>query len=170
MSLPQLLARVVFQGTQIVGKAFAEAGRQAWRNARTVPAEASAAGGAGAGGANSASGNSKGDQLTRTHRMTVEEARMILNLKAQEGEVVEEAKARLTKSYDHLFAVNAPPAPKGQKGGGSGSFYMQSKVVRARQRIEAEWEEQLQAVKEAAKPDAGADQSQTPPPPPPPAQ
>jgi import inner membrane translocase subunit TIM16 len=132
--------------------------------------------------------------------MTVEEARMILNLKAQEGEVVEEAKERLTKvssaryraeveaaasrnrltytlvvplssqSYEHLFAVNAPPAPKGQKGGGSGSFYMQSKVVRARQRIEAEWEEQLQAVKEAAKPDAGADQSQTPPPPPPPAQ
>lgn len=123
---------------------------------------------------------------------------MILNLKAQEGEVVEEAKERLTKvssacstaeaiesssqsidlsvlplpsqSYEHLFAVNAPPAPKGQKGGGSGSFYMQSKVVRARQRIEAEWEEQLQAVKEAAKPDAGADQSQTPPPPPPPTQ
>lgn len=31
-SLPQLLARVVFQGTQIVGKAFAEAGRQAWRS------------------------------------------------------------------------------------------------------------------------------------------
>lgn len=29
--------------------------------------------------------------------MTVEEARMILNLKAQEGEVVEEAKERLTK-------------------------------------------------------------------------
>lgn len=47
----------------------------------------------------------------------------------------------LLQAYDHLFSVNAPPAPKGQKGGGSGSFYMQSKVVRAKQRIEAEWEE-----------------------------
>lgn len=71
--------------------------------------------------------------------MTLEEARMILNIKPQEGEAIEEFQARLQKSYDHLYAVNAPPAPKGKEGGGSGSFYMQSKVVRARQRIEAEW-------------------------------
>lgn len=64
---------------------------------------------------------------------------MILNIKPQEGETVEAFKERLQKSYDHLYSVNAPPAPKGKEGGGSGSFYMQSKVVRARQRIEAEW-------------------------------
>lgn len=59
------------------------------------------------------------------------------------------------QTYDHLFAVNAPPAPKGKTGGGSGSFYMQSKVVRARQRIEAEWEDQLKAMKEASSDAAG---------------
>lgn len=44
------------------------------------------------------------------------------------------------QSYEHLFKTNAPPAPKGQPGGGAGSFYLQSKIVRARERIEAEWE------------------------------
>lgn len=43
------------------------------------------------------------------------------------------------QNYDHLFKTNAPPAPKGKEGGGSGSFYIQSKIVRARERIEAEW-------------------------------
>ncbi|CAO1638263.1 unnamed protein product [Parajaminaea phylloscopi] len=146
MSLPQLLARVLIQGTQIVGKAFLEAGRQAGRNFRATPE--AAAGGA----ASSASGDAKGDQLTRTHRMTLEEARMILNIKPQEAEPLEEARERLIKVYDHLFAVNTPPAPKGQKGGGSGSFYMQSKVVRARQRIEAEWERLAKNVGEQEEP------------------
>lgn len=90
-SLPQLLARVLIQGTQIVGKAFLEAGRQAGRNFRATPE--AAAGGAAAGSGSDA----KGDQLTRTHRMTLEEARMILNIKAQEGEALEEAREKLTK-------------------------------------------------------------------------
>ncbi|CAO1620555.1 unnamed protein product [Sympodiomycopsis kandeliae] len=134
MSLPQLLARILIQGTSIVGKAFAEAGRQAVRNAKAVPAEASAAGSSGS------SSSSGIDEITRTHRMTLEEAKMILNVKPTEGESVDLFKERLMKSYDHLYKVNAPPAPKGKEGGGSGSFYMQSKVVRARQRIEAEWQ------------------------------
>lgn len=98
-SLPQLLARVLIQGSQILGKAFVEAGRQAGRNLRATPESANATAGArpGQGGA----ADAKSDQLTRTHRMTVEEARMILNVKAPEGgsgaEITEEIRQQLTK-------------------------------------------------------------------------
>ncbi|SPO32540.1 related to PAM16 - Presequence translocase-Associated Motor [Ustilago trichophora] len=151
MSLPKTLAQILFVGTQIVGKALLEAGRQAGRNARAGRVEASAAGAAGVG---SGSAASPSDQLTRTHRMTLDEAKLILNLKqdvsaaglsgaaapAAEGKsILDQVREAMVKNYDHLFATNAPPAPKGQKGGGAGSFYIQSKVVRARERIEAEW-------------------------------
>lgn len=66
------------------------------------------------------------------------------------------------QNYEHLFATNAPPAPKGKTGGGSGSFYVQSKIVRARERIEAEWKEVAKAFEQQK---AAKDQ---PPPPPPP--
>lgn len=53
---------------------------------------------------------------------------------------------------------------------------MQSKVVRAKQRIEAEWEQLAKNIGQAAEAEEaasgsgkGADQSHTPPPPPPPA-
>ncbi|CBQ73935.1 related to PAM16-Presequence translocase-Asssociated Motor [Sporisorium reilianum SRZ2] len=154
MSLPKTLAQILFVGTQIVGKALLEAGRQAGRNARAGRVEASAAGAAGVG---SGSAASPSDQLTRTHRMTLDEAKLILNLKqdlsaaglgasasapaagAEGKSILDQVREAMVKNYDHLFATNAPPAPKGQKGGGAGSFYVQSKVVRARERIEAEW-------------------------------
>ncbi|KDN50386.1 hypothetical protein K437DRAFT_65935 [Tilletiaria anomala UBC 951] len=143
MSLPKVLAQILFQGSVIVGRAFLEAGRQAARNARAGQMEA-AAGAAGAGaGAGGAGGGSITDQITRAHRMTMDEAKMILNFKeeskALELPTAQEVEAMI-KSYEHLFKTNAPPAPKGQTGGGAGSFYIQSKVVRARERIEAEWE------------------------------
>ncbi len=94
--------------------------------------------------------------------MTLDEAKLILNLKQDvsaaglsggEGKtVLEQVRESMVKSYDHLFATNAPPAPKGQKGGGAGSFYIQSKVVRARERIEAEWS----LLDAAKKPEADA--------------
>ncbi|UZJ54679.1 hypothetical protein CBS101457_003999 [Exobasidium rhododendri] len=140
MSVPKLLAQVLFLGTQIVGRAFMEAGRQAARNARAGRVEAGSAAMAG----NSTTGNSVSDGLSRTHRMTLDEAKLILNLK--EATVAE--KEDLIRNYEHLFATNAPPAPKGKSGGGSGSFYVQSKIVRARERIEAEWKEVAKAFKE----------------------
>ena len=87
--------------------------------------------------------------MTRAHRMTLDEARMILNMKTdvsvtdamrREG-IPESLRNELAERYERLFTINAPPAPKGKTGGGAGSFYVQSKVVRARERIEAEWEE-----------------------------
>lgn len=150
-SLPKALAQILFVGTQIVGKAFLEAGRQAGRNARAGRVEAAA----GAAGVGSGSAASPSDQLTRTHRMTLDEAKLILNLKQDlsaaglgtgaasasgEGKsVLDQVREAMVKNYDHLFKTNAPPAPKGKEGGGAGSFYIQSKIVRARERIEAEW-------------------------------
>lgn len=131
---------MLFLGSQIVGKAFLEAGRQAVRNARAGRVEAGAAGMAG----NASTGNSITDGLTRAHRMTLDEARMILNLKT----AAETEKEALLKNYEHLFATNAPPAPKGKTGGGSGSFYVQSKIVRARERLEAEWKEAAKMAEE----------------------
>ncbi|PWN50582.1 hypothetical protein IE53DRAFT_387099 [Violaceomyces palustris] len=151
MSLPKILAQVLFEGTRIVGRALVEAGRQAGRNARAGRVEASA----GAGEASSSRAGTPSQQLTRSHRMTLDEAKLILNVKAdfniaematraaaKEGEktALDEFRENMIKNYDHLFAINAPPAPKGQTGGGSGSFFLQSKVVRARERLEAEME------------------------------
>ncbi|KAK3741585.1 hypothetical protein QZH41_012527, partial [Actinostola sp. cb2023] len=55
--------------------------------------------------------------------MTVQEAKQILNLQDLESEV-------LQKNYDHLFKVNDKKA--------GGSFYLQSKVVRAKERLDEE--------------------------------
>jgi len=74
--------------------------------------------------------------------MTLDEAHLILNTKR--GEAVE----RILQNYEHLFKANAPAeAPPTNGAGGRGaagiprhSHYLQSKVVRARERIEAELE------------------------------
>lgn len=55
--------------------------------------------------------------------MTLEEAKQILNIERLDPELVR-------KNYDHLFSVNDK-----SKGG---SFYLQSKVFRAKERIDHE--------------------------------
>lgn len=66
-----------------------------------------------------------------------------------------------TQNYDHLFQANDPA-----KGG---SFYIQSKVVRAKERFDMEKAAELKAkaTEEAAAAAAKAAESQQPPPPPP---
>lgn len=101
------------------------------------------------------------DKLTREHRMTLDEAHLILN--AKRGEAVERilqvrpsglcpwvlrANFLCDQNYEHLFKANAlAEAPPTNAPGGRGaaviprhSHYLQSKVVRARERIEAELE------------------------------
>lgn len=70
--------------------------------------------------------------------MTLEEAKQILN--------VEDLKnlEQITKNFEHLFAVN-------EKANG-GSFYIQSKVFRAKERIDQEIKETLKST--AKKPTA----------------
>ncbi|PPR07373.1 hypothetical protein CVT26_013689, partial [Gymnopilus dilepis] len=134
-SSPRAIVQIFITGTRILGKAFYEAGKQAAKNATAAPQAAMGSDVAGVGNATSASPT---DQLTRQHRMTLDEAQLILNVKR--GDPMEQ----VLKNYEHLFKANSPPPPpeKPQSGkklaGPFHSHYLQSKVVRARERIEAE--------------------------------
>ncbi|KAF9461307.1 Pam16-domain-containing protein [Collybia nuda] len=158
MASPKILVQILVSGTRILGKAFFEAGRQAVKNAKHAPQSAMGGDVAGVGHANS---GSISDQLTRQHRMTLDEAHLILNIKR--GDAMEQ----LTKSYEHLFKANSP-APKPEKPVSakltppSHSHYLQSKVVRARERIEAELKIPETLTTEA--PTTGTSAPGTPPP------
>ncbi|KAI0266708.1 Pam16-domain-containing protein [Gloeopeniophorella convolvens] len=156
MSAPKIIIQILITGTQIFGKALLEAGRQAAKNAKHRPQGATGGDIAGVGNATT---GSLTDKLTREHRMTIDEAHLILNTKR------EDALERVLQNYEHLFKANAPPeAPPKPAAGSRGapaprqSHYLQSKVVRARERIEAELKV---AAEEPPSPP-------TPPPPPPP--
>jgi len=108
---------------------------------------------AGVGHANSGSPT---DQLTRRHRMTLDEAQLILNVK--KGDEIEKIlKVRpdlsmvssfvldvvLWQNYEYLFKTNSPPPPpekliSGKQSLHFHSHYLQSKVFCARERLEAE--------------------------------
>ena len=98
----------------MVGRAFAEAYKQASASSQYAKAQAK---------------NNPGQANTfASHGLSLEEACKILNVKPpQEGKAnMEDVMERFKK----LFDVNDP-----KKGG---SFYLQSKILRARERIEAE--------------------------------
>ncbi|ETW80486.1 mitochondrial import inner membrane translocase, partial [Heterobasidion irregulare TC 32-1] len=135
-SAPKIIIQILITGTQIFGKALFEAGKQAVKNAKHRPD--GSIGGDVAGVGNAKSG-SLTDRLTRDHRMTLDEAHLILNVKRTE------AMEQIMRNYEHLYKANSPPAapPKstpGTRGAAPSSYshYIQSKVVRARERIEAE--------------------------------
>ncbi|KIK95144.1 hypothetical protein PAXRUDRAFT_827295 [Paxillus rubicundulus Ve08.2h10] len=160
MSAPKILIQIVLTGAQIFGKALFEAGKQAVKNAKHSPE----AMGSDVAGVRHANTGSLTDKLTREHRMTMDEAHLILNVKR--GEALE----GVLKNYEHLFKVNSPrPAPDPPATGARAGrqppppihpHYLQSKVVRARERIEAEMRiAQEDSTVEAAKPGAGTESS-----------
>ncbi|THU95343.1 protein transporter [Dendrothele bispora CBS 962.96] len=162
MASPRVLIQILVTGTKILGKAFLEAGRQAAKNART-PAQGAI--GSDVAGVRNATTGSITDRLTREHRMTLEEAHLILNVKR--GEEME----KILNNYEHLFKANSPPPPppKGTPTSGSRakatpahSHYLQSKVIRARERIEAE----LEVASETEKVAESESASSSPPSPP----
>eukprot|EP00944_MAST-04C_sp_MAST-4C-sp1_P014017 g14017.t1 len=103
MSWQRIVAQVVIAGTQIVGKAFLQAYRQAAANAGKDAAKA-------AGG------------VVKRGQMTESEALDILNLeKTPDGKLP--AREELEKFYVKYFEANDP-----DKGG---SYYLQSKFFRA---------------------------------------
>ena len=108
--MAKFLAQIIVLGGQIIGKAFTQALRQEFQ------AGANRAARSGAEGAKKAANNA-------VSGMTIEEAMQILNIKAL---CPEEAQ----KSYDYLFKINEKTA--------GGSFYLQSKVFRAKERIDME--------------------------------
>ncbi|KAJ2861364.1 mitochondrial import inner membrane translocase subunit TIM16 [Coemansia erecta] len=113
-------------GSRIVYRAFGDAYKQAMANSAAAQA---------------AAGNMKaaadGDRMTRASGITIEESTKILNIEDASN------KEELSKKFEHLFDANDP-----KKGG---SIYLQSKVIRARERIEMHWaQEKLKAEQELA--------------------
>jgi len=110
----RIITQVVLTGTRVLGRAFAEAYKQASASSQYAKAQTK---------------NNPGAANTfASHGLTLEEACKILNVKPPQN-----GKANMDdvmERFKSLFDVNDP-----QKGG---SFYLQSKILRARERIESE--------------------------------
>ncbi|XP_051573038.1 coronin-7 isoform X3 [Myxocyprinus asiaticus] len=104
------LAQIIVMGAQVVGRAFARALRQEFA-ASQAAAEARGRAGRQSAAASSFTG------------MTLQEAQQILNISTLTPEEIQ-------KNYEHLFKVNDKAV--------GGSLYLQSKVVRAKERLDEE--------------------------------
>ncbi|TRY97273.1 hypothetical protein DNTS_020572 [Danionella cerebrum] len=115
----KFLAQILVMGVQVVGRAFTRALRQEFAASRAA-AEARGKAGQQSAAVSSYTG------------MTLQEAQQILNISQLSPEEIQ-------KSYEHLFKVNDKAA--------GGSFYIQSKVVRAKERLDEELSIQQQHQK-----------------------
>ncbi|KAK4452673.1 Pam16-domain-containing protein [Podospora aff. communis PSN243] len=123
----RIITQVVLIGGRVLGRAFAEAYKQASASSAYQRAQAKA-GGTATGRVNISTG------------MTLDEACKILNVKPPTGTPaeMEEVMARFKK----LFDANEP------KNGGS--FYLQSKILRARERLEADMRPKMDKLAQEA--------------------
>ncbi|KAK2048002.1 protein transporter [Colletotrichum somersetense] len=132
----RLITQVVFVGTRIVGRSFAAAYRQAQASSEYQRAQAKNG---------NATAGSKGNLSSG---MTLDEACKILDVEAPKDGA--QSASNVMERFKKLFDANDP-----KKGG---SFYLQSKVLRARERLEkeigplVEKEEVESEVKEGFKP------------------
>lgn len=110
--MARFIAQIIVLGGQIIGKAFTQALRQEFQ-----------AGNAARRAAGSAQEGSKQAAKNSLMGMTLDEAMQILNVKELDPEKVD-------NNYKYLFDINDK-----KKGG---SFYLQSKVFRAKERIDDE--------------------------------
>ncbi|KAK2829221.1 hypothetical protein Q7C36_017211 [Tachysurus vachellii] len=108
--MAKYLAQIVVMGVQVVGRAFARALRQEFA-ASQAAAEARGRAGKQSAAVSSFTG------------MSLQEAQQILNVATLNPEEIQ-------KNYEHLFKVNDKTV--------GGSFYLQSKVVRAKERLDEE--------------------------------
>ncbi|KAK2833453.1 hypothetical protein Q5P01_017342 [Channa striata] len=108
--MAKYLAQIIVMGAQVVGRAFARALQQEYA-ASQAAARARSRTGQQSAAASSITG------------MTLQEAQQILNVSTLSPEEIQ-------KSYEHLFKVNDKSV--------GGSFYLQSKVVRAKERLDEE--------------------------------
>ncbi|EDW41981.1 mitochondrial import inner membrane translocase subunit Tim16 [Drosophila sechellia] len=111
--MAKYIAQIIVLGAQAVGRAFTKALRQ------EIAASQEAARRAGGG----KQGDKSAESNLRTG-MTLEEAKQILNIDDPKNVDA------IIKNYEHLFQVN-----ERSKGG---SFYIQSKVFRAKERLDHE--------------------------------
>ncbi|XP_054849343.1 coronin-7-like isoform X2 [Eublepharis macularius] len=119
------LAQIILVGVQVVGRAFARALRQEFA-ASQAAAGARQHSGPQTAAASSISG------------ISLQEAQQILNISKLNPEEIQ-------KNYEHLFKVNDKSV--------GGSFYLQSKVVRAKERLDDELRIQSQREDSEHKPD-----------------
>ncbi|CAH0731760.1 unnamed protein product, partial [Brenthis ino] len=110
--MAKYIAQIIVLGAQVVGRAFARALKQELAASQ----EAAKRAGGGQEGARRAAANA-------STGLTLEEAMQILNIEKLDPE-------KIKQSYEHLFTSN--DKAKG------GSFYLQSKIVRAKERIDTE--------------------------------
>ncbi|XP_066432587.1 mitochondrial import inner membrane translocase subunit TIM16 isoform X2 [Eleutherodactylus coqui] len=116
--MAKYLVQILVMGAQVVGRAFTRALRQEFAASR---AAAEARGGR-AGKESAAVSSLSG--------ISLQEAQQILNISTLDPKEIQE-------KYEHLFKAN-------DKADG-GSFYLQSKVVRAKERLEQELQIQNKA-------------------------
>ena len=108
------MTQVVVTGARVFGRAFAEAYKQASASSKYAGA--------------AQKGNTTAASTYASSGLTLDEACRILNVKPPQGGQADLQKT--TERFKKLFDLNDP-----QKGG---SFYLQSKILRARERIEME--------------------------------
>lgn len=124
--MAKYLVQIIILGGQAVGRAFAKALKQEIQASQ----EAAKRAGGGQQGQNRAAANARTG-------MTLEEAKQILNIEEMKPEEIQ-------KKFEHLFAMN-------EKAKG-GSFYLQSKVFRAKERIDQELTENVAKTKDSRTP------------------
>lgn len=122
-AMAKYIAQIIVLGTQVVGRAFARALKQEIAASQQAAKQA----GGGPEGARRAAANA-------STGLTLEEAMQILNIEKLDSESIK-------KNYDHLFQANEK-----SKGG---SFYLQSKIVRAKERIDTEFKDQTKQASQA---------------------
>eukprot|EP01039_Chlorochromonas_danica_P007609 gene7609-8409_t len=125
----RIIAQLIVQGASIFSKAFVSAYHEALKNAR---------GGAAAAGAASARASGR-------LRMRTDEAMKILSIEPHEL-----SRKAVLEKYDKLFNLNDP--------GKGGSFYLQSKVFRSKEALDAELD-----LREAEEEQAKVKQDEQPP-------
>ncbi|RMX78494.1 hypothetical protein D0868_16465 [Hortaea werneckii] len=107
----RIISQVVFTGARVFGRAFAEAYKQASASQKFA-----------------AAGNAQAGNTAASSGLTLDEACRILNVAPPKGGQGSVEKTH--EQFKRLFDMNDPKR--------GGSFYLQSKVLRARERIEME--------------------------------
>ncbi|KAI0808503.1 Pam16-domain-containing protein [Xylaria sp. FL0064] len=110
----RIITQILVTGSRVLGRSFAEAYKQAQASSNYARAQAKI--------------NPNGVVGRGSGGMSLDEACKILNVKPPQG--AQTNTEEIMERFKKLFDANDP-----QKGG---SFYLQSKVLRARERIEAE--------------------------------
>jgi import inner membrane translocase subunit TIM16 len=108
----KIIAQIVIAGVQVFSKAFGLAYQQALKNAKSGPGAASAAAAA-----------------SRGSKMAVDESLQVMNISRAELAATD-ATAKLSEKYTRMFEANDPE--------NGGSFYLQSKVFRAKEALDDE--------------------------------